>query len=75
MLMRSATPSIVPRVIASMLPVASDGTSFASVSPVVSPGTGGTISSATAIAAGVAMIDAIRMCASASGTVLARKVA
>ena len=71
MLTRSCTPSTVPRVIASMLEVAAWGTSFPSVTT-ASPGT---MSTETAMAAGVLMIEAMRICPKASGTTLDRMLA
>ena len=71
MLTRSCAPSTVPRVTASMLEVAACDASFPSVADAFP----GTISTEIAIAAGVLMIDAIRMCPSASGITFERMLA
>src|SRR5439155_1287969 len=71
MLTRSCAPSSVPRVTASMLEVAAWDASFPSVGDAFP----GTMSTEIAIAAGVLMIEAIRMCPSASGITFERMLA
>jgi len=71
MLTRSCAPSTVPRVTASMLEVAARVSSF----PPVADAFPGTMSTEIAIAAGVLMIEAIRMWPSASGITFERMLA